>query len=633
MPLVAGATVESSRAMKGLPGEAWAVSVGHLQVSQLRRPLLAKLRENGINTLVVDPADLSTRQLNQIRAAGNGSGFSVLTPISSPQLGLFGPPGAASAMCRAEKARHPGRLCSVRASLATAVKLARESDVDAVVAYVRGPDDLRYLRGIRGNARLLAIAKLGSRVDLRAWRRAMETAHGDSVLELGIAPAAFRGTKQLDWYLGLLRSMLRRPGKPPSTPRPPSVWVSPSGNDSTCVRGNSSKPCATFDKAYDIASSGAVVEVGCGGASTYSYDGQTITPAGGAAKTDYVTFRPASGCAPQVGRWTELTADWIPRGSTWGTPSTTITVQSTAGFKVGQTISVASNSTSGVETCTGMTATQFTGCSGGPDATGHPLYYGPGTEVVQSSNLTIAGADWVKIDGISAGSPGTSASGTNYADHVRFVNGSSISFGVVGGSDVTYQNWAFGPKRGSRPNFVTNDSTGHGPDNVTFDHDTFTDINSEGCHDSTNFTCHDDSLYIRYADGFTFTNNRATGYSQFLLYFTEDTSSYGCRFPCRDNSLARNVVIRNNFFGASWQGGLAIMFDRKGNHAVDNYLIEHNTFVSRNRLSNARCTAPQTPCPFPTNFIMRANYGHGNFSCASELPGSITYKFNVWVDQ
>lgn len=262
MPLVAGAADGRARASKDMPPQIWAVNVGHLQASRLRRPLLTKLRKNGINTLVVDPTKMSTRQLDQIRTTALKSGLAVLTTISSPDLGLFGPADAASALCAAEKSHHPGQLCAVRASLATAVKLAQESNVDAVVAYVRGPYDLRYLQATHG-ARIVAIANLRLAswpFSSSVWRRAIEIARGDSTLNLGIATASLRGPHQFDWYLNLLRSVLH-----PKKTKPASgsavLTVDPNGNDATCARFAADKPCASLDGAYKKAFPGDTVLV------------------------------------------------------------------------------------------------------------------------------------------------------------------------------------------------------------------------------------------------------------------------------------------------------------------------------------------------------------------------------------
>ncbi len=66
-----------------------------------------------------------------------------------------------------------------------------------------------------------------------------------------------------------------------------NVYVSTSGSDSTCVRSNSSKPCASFNKGFQIAQSGDVVEVAAG-----AYGSQSIAQS---TKTSAVTVRPATG--------------------------------------------------------------------------------------------------------------------------------------------------------------------------------------------------------------------------------------------------------------------------------------------------------------------------------------------------
>ena len=74
---------------------------------------------------------------------------------------------------------------------------------------------------------------------------------------------------------------------PTSTPTPPTgpadFYVSPSGNDSNAC--TQAAPCASFTRAYNVASSGQVVQVGAG-----VYQWQTI-PAG----TKAVTFRGVPG--------------------------------------------------------------------------------------------------------------------------------------------------------------------------------------------------------------------------------------------------------------------------------------------------------------------------------------------------
>ncbi|HET9721516.1 MAG TPA: choice-of-anchor Q domain-containing protein, partial [Candidatus Saccharimonadales bacterium] len=71
---------------------------------------------------------------------------------------------------------------------------------------------------------------------------------------------------------------------------PPAVWVSTTGDDSTCIRGDSTKPCASLNQAYLVAQPGDTIQVACGDypAQTINYDS---TKAG---STDYITFEPAS---------------------------------------------------------------------------------------------------------------------------------------------------------------------------------------------------------------------------------------------------------------------------------------------------------------------------------------------------
>ena len=70
-----------------------------------------------------------------------------------------------------------------------------------------------------------------------------------------------------------------------------NVYVSPSGNDSTCARADSSKPCNSFDRAYKIANCGDLVSVAGG-----SYTGQTVGYGSSQAGcSSPITFAPADG--------------------------------------------------------------------------------------------------------------------------------------------------------------------------------------------------------------------------------------------------------------------------------------------------------------------------------------------------
>ena len=74
---------------------------------------------------------------------------------------------------------------------------------------------------------------------------------------------------------------------PPPNPGPAQVAVATNGNDATCVRGDLTKPCKTFQQAYQIAQLGDTVQVAAG-----SYPSQTINDVAGktAPSSSVVTF-------------------------------------------------------------------------------------------------------------------------------------------------------------------------------------------------------------------------------------------------------------------------------------------------------------------------------------------------------
>jgi chitodextrinase len=74
----------------------------------------------------------------------------------------------------------------------------------------------------------------------------------------------------------------------------PSVYVSPGGSDANpCTQ---SAPCATFDRAYHVASPGAIVQVAGG-----TYPGQTLTAdSSKSSATSDVVFQPAAGASVTV---------------------------------------------------------------------------------------------------------------------------------------------------------------------------------------------------------------------------------------------------------------------------------------------------------------------------------------------
>ena len=75
-----------------------------------------------------------------------------------------------------------------------------------------------------------------------------------------------------------------------------NVSLSPAGDDASCARGNASKPCKSFQRAYQIAQPGDVVEVAAG-----SYSDQTLENDPNKTSEQDVVFRPAAGATVTTG--------------------------------------------------------------------------------------------------------------------------------------------------------------------------------------------------------------------------------------------------------------------------------------------------------------------------------------------
>ena len=70
-----------------------------------------------------------------------------------------------------------------------------------------------------------------------------------------------------------------------------AVWLAADGNDSSCRRNNPSRPCATFDRAFQLADSGAAVVVADG---VYPASDATAPESNAPANTIYPAAKPKS---------------------------------------------------------------------------------------------------------------------------------------------------------------------------------------------------------------------------------------------------------------------------------------------------------------------------------------------------
>lgn len=103
------------------------------------------------------------------------------------------------------------------------------------------------------------------------------------VLVLVVASAATGGSAK--------RARQSAGGQPVTT----SVWVSPSGNNATCARGNAAKPCGSLLRAYQVAECGDLVSVEAGNYPEqllgHSDSGQNTDAKDCSAENDPVVFR------------------------------------------------------------------------------------------------------------------------------------------------------------------------------------------------------------------------------------------------------------------------------------------------------------------------------------------------------
>jgi hypothetical protein len=118
------------------------------------------------------------------------------------------------------------------------------------------------------------------------WRRALVTA----VLLVAAATS-------------LVAFVLEGSSEVPTSPGPQDVWVATNGNDSTCARRDPARPCATLDRARDVARCGDSVHIRAGRYGSQSIGNGTScahNPVTFAASLAPVTFGEVRVCASGV---------------------------------------------------------------------------------------------------------------------------------------------------------------------------------------------------------------------------------------------------------------------------------------------------------------------------------------------
>ena len=250
---------------------------------------LTAMRQDGVNLLLL-PTSLSPVERSSAVELARRAKLMAIEPI----------PAASSiertrGVCRSLRRNTGATSCVVAArSMGQADALVRADAVDLVVIQLPSPTAVLGA-GLPGRGRLLAEVKLGSAqsFDLSAWARAIAVSNSRPSLDLAVS--ATTGGDTLASYLQVLATALRRKHAPERASRTsPNLFVAADGSDES--RCSAERPCASFDRAYQVAQPGDTVRVAGG-----HYPPQTIGVEVSKVKAAAnVTFRPAPGAAVTI---------------------------------------------------------------------------------------------------------------------------------------------------------------------------------------------------------------------------------------------------------------------------------------------------------------------------------------------
>ena len=266
------------------PPASWAIELPNASASAAE---LARLRKQGLKTVIVDRARTSPALRAQVAGRARRAGMSVAFPGASGA-------GLESA-CRADR-RSPARTCAVFArSPKQTLSLARRNAADFVVFRLSGLGQLRFLRGLKTKTRIVAVARLPrGKLDRSAWSRAIAMAAADSSLDLAVSVRSV-SQPELGAYVSLLSGAPAKPRANSPTPGTANLWVDPNGG--SCTR--SATPtgyadlgaCRSLDAAYQAAAAGDTVLIRGGTYPDQDVGDKRGLPLG----TTPVVFHPAPG--------------------------------------------------------------------------------------------------------------------------------------------------------------------------------------------------------------------------------------------------------------------------------------------------------------------------------------------------
>jgi hypothetical protein len=290
-----------TEASAALPAAVWGVAIDSSYAGRFTPGDAAALRAAGVNALLVDVRRLGAQRATRLIGLAWSAKLTYLPIVATAETST--PAQTLRAACASYRSRTGVPRCAVAAvNTRVATTVAKHGGVDAVVVPLPGPGALPALRSGTSGTHVIGVVTARTAKLTPVWQSAIRHARTTRLVDLAVAPVGRSRADALRSYLRLLRAkdaaVTTKPKpKPPAQPGPASsgpadLFVSSSGSDGN--RCTPSAPCASFNRAYQVASPGDVVEISGG-----SYRGQGVN---GAPKSNgpSILFRPASGASVTV---------------------------------------------------------------------------------------------------------------------------------------------------------------------------------------------------------------------------------------------------------------------------------------------------------------------------------------------
>lgn len=395
------------------------------------------------------------------------------------------------------------------------------------------------------------------------------------------------------------------------------VAVSPTGNDSTCVRGNLSLPCLTFGKAYQIASPGDYVQVAAGtylqSNNTSGYERELIPYDASKVTASMVTFQPSPGATVTLGAQTTLNSgsdQAYANGNVYSIP-----VVSTNGFYTSGSYRIRVGVTQFI--CTGSDSTDFTGCTATSTIT-----YKTGA-IVSEGGLDVQGGHYVTFSGmtVKGNMSAEPATATENVSHVTFSNisctcdAAATTTGAISGTGTTdsvvYSGGSYGGTNYGKAAITLNNTSNTAVSGITF-----ANVNR-----NTNTAAHIECVYLSGNTGLTFDADAFANTCQLYGIF----NSYGTGL------YNQGEKVTNSMFASGGVLSKAIYFRVNGSDTLDGITLQGNSFGSPVQVDNGSASGASL-----TNWTVAGNiYGTAGACMTSEsgfTTWTVTQVYNVMPD-